>query len=66
MAAHLEPELAAWLSESNLSVSRVEALTGDVSRRRYYRLTARGRALLRLEADRLQDLIDAARASVPG
>jgi len=35
-------------------------------RRRYYRLTARGRELLRLEADRLQALIDAARASVSG
>lgn len=32
-------------------------------RRRYYRLTARGRELLRMEADRLQALVDAARAS---
>lgn len=32
-------------------------------RRQYYRLTKRGRELLRLEADRLQGLIDAARAS---
>ena len=38
----------------------------DDQRRRYYRLTARGRELLRLEADRLQALIDAARASVAG
>lgn len=36
----------------------------DDQRRRYYRLTTRGRELLRLEADRLQALIDAARASV--
>lgn len=32
-------------------------------RRQYYRLTPRGRELLRLEADRLQQLVDAARAS---
>lgn len=38
----------------------------DDQRRRYYRLTLRGRELLRLEADRLQALIDAARASAAG
>ena len=32
-------------------------------RRQYYRLTPRGEELLRLEADRLQLLVDAARAS---
>lgn len=47
----------------------LEALEDDEQpihdqRRRYYRLTARGRELLRLEADRLQVLIDAARANV--
>ncbi|UCC26569.1 MAG: helix-turn-helix transcriptional regulator [Gemmatimonadales bacterium] len=35
----------------------------DDQRRQYYRLTARGRELLRMEADRLQQLVDAARAS---
>ena len=35
-------------------------------RRRYYRLTTRGRELLGVEADRLQALVDAARASVSG
>lgn len=35
----------------------------DDQRRQYYRLTARGRELLRMEADRLQGLVDAARAS---
>lgn len=35
---------------------------GD-KRRRYYRLTGRGREVLRDEADRLQALVDAARAS---
>jgi DNA-binding PadR family transcriptional regulator len=49
----------------------LEALAEDEQpiedqRRRYYRLTPRGRELLRLEADRLQALIDAARASVAG
>lgn len=32
-------------------------------RRRYYRLTRRGRDILRAEADRLQALVDAARAT---
>lgn len=46
----------------------IEALEGeddpdDDQRRRYYRLTKMGRELLRAEADRLQDLVDAARAS---
>ena len=40
MAAHVEPELSAWLGEANLSVSGIEALTGDVSRRRYYRVSS--------------------------
>ncbi len=35
----------------------------DDQRRQYYRLTQRGRELLRMEADRLQQLVDAARAS---
>ena len=35
----------------------------DDQRRQYYRLTERGRELLRMEADRLQQLVDAARAS---
>ncbi|MDT8369785.1 MAG: helix-turn-helix transcriptional regulator [Longimicrobiales bacterium] len=35
----------------------------DDQRRQYYRLTARGRELLRIEADRLQQLVNAARAS---
>ena len=35
----------------------------DDQRRQYYRLTVRGRELLRVEADRLQSLVDAARAS---
>jgi DNA-binding PadR family transcriptional regulator len=35
----------------------------DDQRRRYYRLTRRGRDVLRAEADRLQALVDAARAS---
>jgi DNA-binding PadR family transcriptional regulator len=35
----------------------------DDQRRQYYRLTSRGRELLRLEADRLQGLVDAARAT---
>ena len=35
----------------------------DDQRRQYYRLTDRGRELLRIEADRLQALVDAARAS---
>lgn len=39
----------------------------DDQRRRYYRLTRRGRDVLRAEADRLQALVDAARASeAPG
>ena len=46
----------------------LEALSGDDQpdddqRRQYYRLTNRGRELLRMEADRLQQLVDAARAS---
>jgi DNA-binding PadR family transcriptional regulator len=46
----------------------IEPLEGDEDpdddqRRRYYRLTARGRELLRGEVDRLQALVDAARAS---
>ncbi len=35
----------------------------DDQRRRYYRLTRLGRDVLRAEADRLQALVDAARAS---
>ena len=35
----------------------------DDQRRRYYRLTDRGRELLRAETDRMQALVDAARAS---
>jgi DNA-binding PadR family transcriptional regulator len=35
----------------------------DDQRRRYYRLTPLGRDVLRAEADRLQSLVDAARAS---
>lgn len=35
----------------------------DDARRQYYRLTSRGRELLRMEADRMQQLVDAARAS---
>lgn len=35
----------------------------DDQRRRYYQLTRRGREVLRGEADRLQALVDAARAS---
>ena len=46
----------------------LEALTGadqpdDDQRRQYYQLTRRGRELLRIEVDRLQALVDAARAS---
>ncbi len=46
----------------------VEALEGeddpdDDQRRRYYRLTPRGRDALRGETDRLQALVDAARAT---
>ncbi|MGD8319827.1 MAG: helix-turn-helix transcriptional regulator [Gemmatimonadota bacterium] len=45
----------------------IEALEGeddpdDDQRRRYYRLTRLGREVLRAEADRLQALVDAARA----
>jgi len=40
-----------------------EADPDDDQRRRYYRLTRRGREVLRAEADRLQALVDAARAS---
>jgi len=52
------------LSEAGL----VEALEGDDDpdedqRRRYYRLTQKGRDVLRAETDRLQALVDAARAS---
>lgn len=52
------------LSEAGL----VEALEGkddpdEDQRRRYYRLTSRGRDVLRAETDRLQALVDAARAS---
>ena len=35
----------------------------DDQRRRYHGLTGRGRELLRLEADRLQSLVDAVRAT---
>ena len=35
----------------------------DDQRRQYYRLTPRGRELLRMEADRLQALVDVERAS---
>ncbi len=46
----------------------IEPLQGDDDpdddqRRVYYRLTSRGQSLLKLEADRLQDLVDAVRAS---
>ncbi len=49
-------------------LSLVEPLEGDDDpdddqRRRYYRLTEQGRIALRAEADRLQSLVDAARAS---
>ncbi len=52
------------LSEEDL----IEALEGpedpdDDARRRYYRLTGRGRELLLAEADRMQALVDAARSS---
>lgn len=52
------------LSERDL----IEALEGDADpdpdqRRRYYRLTQAGREALRSEADRLQALVDAVRAS---
>lgn len=52
------------MSEAGL----IEPLEGendpdDDQRRRYYRLTRRGREVLRAEADRLQALVDAARAS---
>lgn len=48
----------------------IEALEGeddpdDDQRRRYHRLTGLGRALLRAETERLQALVDAARAT-PG
>lgn len=48
-------------------VGAIEALVGDDDpdddqRRRYYRLTRLGRELVRAEADRLQSLVDAARA----
>jgi DNA-binding PadR family transcriptional regulator len=46
----------------------IEALEGDAGpdsdqRRRYYQLTDQGRAALRAEVDRLQSMIDAARAT---
>lgn len=46
----------------------IEALDGDEGpdddqRRRYYRITAEGRLMLRAEADRLQALVDAARTA---
>lgn len=44
----------------------IEALEGDADsdqRRRYYRLTKHGREALRAEVDRLQGLIDSARAT---
>ena len=44
----------------------IEALEGDPAddqRRRYYRLTKQGREALRAEVDRLQSLIDSARAT---
>lgn len=46
----------------------IEALEGeddpdDDQRRRYYRMTHAGRQVLRAEVDRLQTLVDAARAS---
>jgi len=52
------------LTESGL----LEALSADEQpdddqRRQYYRLTALGRDALKREADRLQELVDAARAS---
>ncbi len=40
-----------------------EADPDDDQRRRYHTLTARGRELLRIEADRLQSLVDAVRAA---
>ncbi len=50
------------------AVGFLEPLTGDDDpdrdqRRQYYRLTPRGRAALGAEADRLQGLIDAVRAT---
>lgn len=46
----------------------IEGLSGDEDpdddqRRRYYRITAEGRLMLRAEADRLQALVDAARTA---
>ena len=40
-----------------------EADPDDDQRRRYHDLTIRGRELLRIEADRLQSLVDAVRAA---
>ena len=40
-----------------------EADPDEDQRRRYHRLTGRGRELLRREADRLQSLVDAVRAT---
>lgn len=44
------------------ALTEEEQTDGD-QRRQYYRLTVRGREVLRMEADRLQTLVDAARAS---
>ena len=53
------------LSEAGAIVAlEGEADPDDDQRRRYYRLTSFGRELLKAEADRLQDLVNAVR--VPG
>ena len=45
-----------WIAESD-----GEPGAGDDERRRYYRLTERGRAIARAEAERLNDLVTVAR-----
>ena len=46
-------------------IEEVEARTGD-DRRRTYRITARGRAILRNEAQRLESLLRGLRPSLAG
>lgn len=53
-------DLSEWGAIEGLAT---EDAPDDNQRRRYYRLTPFGAALLRAEADRLQGLVDAARAS---
>ncbi len=43
-------------------IENVDSADGDDERRRYYRITARGRAVARAEARRLEDQVEAARA----